>query len=74
MSQGLKDLFASERGTVCVLLILVSVVLVIAGKLDVAMWITFAKWIATVLVASKTMTGAIETWTGTNSPVVAQPA
>ena len=72
MHQGLKDLMTSERGTICVLLIVVSSVFVLAGKLPVDTWIAFAKWIATVLVASKTITGAVETWNGSNAPPVGQ--
>ena len=68
MHQGLKDLLSSERGTICILLIVASTILVLAGKLDINAWVTFSKWIATVLVASKTVTGAVETWTGSNIP------
>lgn len=73
MQQGFKDLLASERGALCVLLVVASTALVIAGKLGVDAWLTYTKWIATVLVASKTVTGAIETWTGSNAPPVGQP-
>lgn len=73
MHQGLKDLLLSERGTICVLLIAASTFLVVIGRLDIASWLVFAKWIATVLVASKTVTGAVETWTGANAPPAGQP-
>ena len=72
MHQGLKDLLSSERGTLCILLIIASTVLVLVGKLDAQTWITFVKWIGTILVASKTVTGAIETWTGSNTPEPAE--
>lgn len=72
--QGLKDLLSSERGWASLLLLVLSFVLVLVGKLSVDAWMTFAKWIATVLLASKTITGAVETWTGSNAPPAGQPA
>lgn len=73
MHQGLKDLLTSERGTICVVLILASTLLVMTGKLSVDAWMAYTKWIAGLLVASKTVTGAVETWTGSNAPAAAQP-
>lgn len=61
--QGAKDLINSERGIFCLFLIAASSVFVMTGKMTTDAWITFAKWIAITLVASKTVTGAVETWT-----------
>jgi hypothetical protein len=69
MHQGLKDLLASERGALCVLLVLASLVLVVLGRLTVDAWLAYTKWIATVLVASKTVTGALETWVAAPEPM-----
>lgn len=59
--QGISDLFGSERGTFCIVLVVVSGVLVGFGSITSEAWIDYTKWIATVLVASKTVTSAIET-------------
>lgn len=71
MHQGLKDLLLSERGTFCILLVIAATLLAFLGKLDAQTWISFMKWVAITLVASKTITGAVETVTG--GPAVGQP-
>ena len=48
----------------CIFLALVVTVLVVLGKLTGADWITYTKWLAITLVASKTVTGAVETMAG----------
>lgn len=58
--QGAIDLFDSERGLFCVLVLFAITLLVVLGKLDGATWTDFAKYLVGVLVASKTVTGAIE--------------
>lgn len=67
--QGLKDLFASERGIFCIVLVLASAGLVIVGSLKVDDWITYSKWIMITLVASKTVTGVVETYKLPKVPV-----
>ena len=57
---GIKDLFASERGVFCILLLIAATFLAFFGKVTADEWLAFAKWLATVLVASKTVTGAVE--------------
>lgn len=64
MKQGTLDLLSSERGTICVLLVLASTILVITGFLTAEQWLTYTQWICVTLVASKTVTGAIETLRG----------
>lgn len=58
---GLKDLLASERGVLSILLVLACTALVITGQMSVDQWIEYTKWIGTVLIASKTVTTALET-------------
>jgi len=58
---GITDLLESERGIICILLIIASTVLVIVGKLTAEDWLTYTKWIAVTLIASKTVTGTVET-------------
>lgn len=65
--QGLKDLLTSERGTFCLLLVIAATALVLAGRLDTASWLTFMRWLAMLLVASKTVTGSVQTWAGVGS-------
>ena len=65
--QGAKDLLQSERGVFCTLALLITSGLVIVGKLDTSSWLDFVKWLTGVLVASKTVTTAVETYS-TNKP------
>lgn len=67
---GIKDLFASERGVFCILLLVAATVLAVFGTVTSQQWLDFAKWLATVLVASKTVTGAVEMM----KPAQQQPA
>lgn len=60
---GMKDLLASERGVFCIAVLLIASVLVFLGKLDGASWLDFAKYLTTALVASKTVTTAVDTYT-----------
>jgi hypothetical protein len=62
--QGARDLLSSERGTFCLALLITVTLLVIIGKITGIDWLTYTKWIALTLVASKTVTGAVETITG----------
>jgi hypothetical protein len=68
MRAGTIDLLNSERGVLCLALIFAVTVLVILGKITGADWLTYTKWIAITLVASKTVTGAIETMTSAPQP------
>jgi len=65
--QGLKDLFASERGVFCITILLAATALAGLKIISGADWLTFAKWLAVTLVISKTATGAIETMTATST-------
>jgi threonine/homoserine efflux transporter RhtA len=67
--QGFKDLFASERGIFAIILSLSSTVLAILGKLAITEWISFNQWIGTVLILSKTVTTALETFKKPSPPV-----
>jgi hypothetical protein len=61
MKQGVVDLFNSERGVLCVMLVIASTILIILKLLTPEQWLTYTQWICVTLVASKTVTGAIET-------------
>lgn len=61
MKQGVVDLLNSERGVLCLTLVLAATALVILKLLTPAQWLTYTQWICVTLVASKTVTGAIET-------------
>ncbi len=60
--QGARDLLGSERGAFCVVLLLAATALVVLGKLDGSAWLEFMKYLAVTLVASKTVTSALETY------------
>jgi hypothetical protein len=61
MPQGIADLAHSERGAFCLLVLLAVTVLVVAGKLDGTAWIQVVMALTGLLVASKTVTTAVET-------------
>lgn len=65
--QGARDLIASERGFFCLALLVAAFALAAMKVITGADWLTFAKWLAITLVASKTATGAIETLTSKES-------
>lgn len=58
--QGAIDLVESERGLFCIVALVFATVLVALGKLPAASWLDFTKYLVGILVASKTVTGAIE--------------
>lgn len=58
---GAIDLLHSERGIFSLALILAVTVLAALSIVTGDQWIDFAKWIAITLVASKTVTTAVET-------------
>ena len=60
--QGLIDLLASERGVAWLLLLAVTTVLFVMRLLGADQWIDFAKYITITLIASKTVTTAVETY------------
>jgi hypothetical protein len=61
VKQGTIDLLNSERGVLCLLLVVASTIFVLVGKLAVADWISYTQTITIALVASKTVTGVVET-------------
>ncbi len=67
--QGMKDLIGSERGIFCILLVLGCTAGWLTGAMTVEQWIDYTKWIAGFLVASKTVTTAIEMMKKPSSPI-----
>jgi hypothetical protein len=65
--QGGKDLIASERGFFCILVLVACSALAILHIITGGDWLDFAKWLVVTLVASKTLTGAVETIKGSTS-------
>lgn len=61
--QGFRDLVSSERGIFCVVVLFAATILVVLGKLTGDEWIDFMKYLVGFLVASKTVTTAVETYT-----------
>lgn len=71
IKQGTLDLLASERGTLCMLLVIASTLLVVTGYLTAEQWLTYTQWICVTLVASKTITGAIQHMKAPGEPIPA---
>lgn len=80
---AIMDLWRSERGLVAVLLIVACTVLAVQGKLTVAEWTDYSKWIFVTYAAAKTITGTAQvlkgpqvtedTATGSGPPSVPPP-
>jgi hypothetical protein len=60
---GVVDLLHSERGTFALITIVLATVLAIVGVFDGATWIELVKYLGLTLIASKTITTAVETVT-----------
>lgn len=58
---GMQQLIACERGIFCLLLLVVGTLLVFLGRLSGSDWMQYTEWLAVTFVASKTITGAVET-------------
>ncbi len=58
---GIADLLHSERGVFCLLALVCATVLVVLGVFTTEQWIDFVKYLTGFLVASKTITTAVET-------------
>ena len=59
---GILDLLKSERGVFCIIALIAATVLAVLGTLGVDQWIDFTKYLTGFLVASKTVTTAVETF------------
>ena len=59
---GISDLMHSERGVFCFVALICATVLAALQQLTVDQWLEFAKWTLAFLVASKTVTTAVETF------------
>lgn len=60
MTGGVNDLLSSERGAWCIVLLIVATGLVLIGKITGEKWLEFVGHITGLLVASKTITTAVE--------------
>lgn len=71
---GVTDLLESERGVVCILLLVAVTILVVLDKLTGEQWLTYTQVVVGLLVASKTITGVVETVkNGNGKPAAAAP-
>lgn len=60
--QGLWDLLDSERGVAFLALLIAATILSALHIISPADWIAFAKWLAALIIGSKTVTSAIESY------------
>lgn len=63
VTTGISDLLSSERGVFCIVALLCATVLAALQQITVDQWLDFAKWLSAFLIASKTVTTAVETYT-----------
>ena len=68
MANGITDLIESERGILTILLVVAVTLLAIAKIVTGEQWLAYTQAVAIALVASKTVTGAIETWKSSKAP------
>lgn len=61
---AITDLWKSERGLLCVLVILAASAFVLAGKMAIGDWETFVMVVFGTYVGGKTVTSAVETLKG----------
>lgn len=71
---GLKDLFASERGVLAIVVIIAATVLCALGRITDEQWLLFAGAVTGTLTISKTFTGVAEIKSGKPSVTVVPPA
>jgi Na+(H+)/acetate symporter ActP len=69
---GLSDLLKSERGVFCIIALVISAVLVVLGHMTTDAWVSFIQYLTTVLVASKTITTAVELAKKPSTPPAAE--
>jgi threonine/homoserine efflux transporter RhtA len=60
MMQGSIDLLESERGVFALLILIAATVLAVMGTLPINSWLELVKWLAVTLIASKTVTTAVQ--------------
>lgn len=72
--RGALDLLESERGVFAILIVVAATVLTAVGKLSTEDWLTFVKWISVTLIASKTVTTAIQSFADKGAVEIATKA
>ena len=60
---AIRDLWKSERGLVVIALTACVTVFVLVGRMTIEQWLEFEKWLSIAYLGSKTVTGAVETYT-----------
>ena len=69
MTNGITDLFHSERGVWAIAVLLLVTVLVIIGKVTGEQWLDLVKYLSVAILASKTITTAVETYATKQSQI-----
>lgn len=62
MTNGIADLFHSERGVWAIAVLLLVTALVLLGKISGEQWLDLVKYLSVAILASKTITTAVETY------------
>lgn len=71
---AITDLWRSERGLLCLALIIAATVLAAMSVLTTAEWLDYTKWIFLTYVVGKSVTSAVETIKGQPIPPAPVPA
>jgi hypothetical protein len=71
---AITDLWKSERGLLCLALIIAASVLAVMSVLTKQDWLDYTKWIFITYVAGKSVTSAVETMKGSSAPAPAPEA
>lgn len=55
---ALRDLWRSERGLMCLLILAAATALVLTGRMTTEQWTTFVQWVFATYVIGKSISGA----------------
>lgn len=68
MFDGIKALLNSEKAIAAGVLVLLSGVFVLTGKMTVDAWQSYTQWILGIYVTGKTLQGSVSAWASTRAP------
>lgn len=67
MLEGIKALLNSEKALAAGVLVLLSGVFVLTGKMSVDAWQNYTQWVLGIYVTGKTVQGSVSAWASTKT-------
>jgi len=68
MLEGIKALLSSEKAIAAGVLVFLSGVFVLTGKMTVDAWQNYTQWVLGIYVTGKTVQGSVSAWASTKTP------